>query len=816
MSNTELNSKSSDFENRPTPKRQEEDLLSLFRSYLSYWPIYLLVLVLCGVLAWIYIASRRPLYTAETIIEILDNKDAENRAVAGVNLDDLGFGNKSTDIDKELLLLKSRKIVQKAIEESRFYVDISTRQGLHPHVLYEEVPYTFSLEDGALSAMKKSYSFEVSTLADGKFEVLFPAEDEQKEKVVRIDSLPASFGTPVGVVAMLKNEDYTPDSLKNEAYTSSESEPLKTTVTLSPSMSMARSLAKEGLSVQRVDKNTSIAKIAVTSDNRKKGQTFLEKLVEVYNRERSVDKNITAQGTYDFINVRIDEVSKELSEIEAQLESIKKDQGLKGVQEPGLAVNSGKQIEKLRLETETDLRLMDYLLDYLNDPSKKFELVPNLLTAEGMQGSGAALASTIQAHNAMIMERNTLVKEAGDKHPRLRAINHNIEQSRENIRSATEISRNGLEIKLEDILQQEEKYNETVSEAPEFERKIAVIERERTLRSEIYLLLLTQREKTSIELATSMQSASIIDSPLAATVPSSPKKPVIYLGAFILGLLLTTGGIFIFKASRVKVSSQEDLESLTSLPLLGIIPKTKFESKKDEIQVKIRGNSLMTEVFRTLRTNLGFLAPKSSSSIVLVTSTAEGQGKTFVAANLAVSLSALDKKVLLVGLDLRNPQLGRIFNDGKDKLYYRGIVDLLGDPGANPEDFLVRPESYPNLAVLYAGPIPPNPPELMARSRLTELFEVYREQYDYIILDSAPVGPVVDTFTLSRVADVTLFVLRSAKTQKRDVAFVNYIAENGKLPHIGIVLNDVARASAFSRKKYGYGYGYGLETEKKG
>ena len=323
-------------------------------------------------------------------------------------------------------------------------------------------------------------------------------------------------------------------------------------------------------------------------------------------------------------------------------------------------------------------------------------------------------------------------------------------------------------------------------------------------------MLLTRREETSIQLAASLESARIIDTPLAANIPSSPKKSIILLAGLLLGIILPTGGIFLWKLTRNKIVLEDDIRALTTLPIAGSVPRIQEEvpdPKRPELVVKVEGNSAMTEVFRSLRTNLSFLTQNKRPLVVMATSTVSGEGKTFVISNLAISLSALDQKVLLVGLDIRNPQLRRTF--GIENSSVVGMSDLLNDSSLDPMDYLQQPKGFPNLSIVNAGTVPSSPPELLARPRLDELFDIFRKHFDYIIVDTAPVGPVVDSLVLNRVVDHTIYVTRSGKTEKRDFDYINYLNDNKKLKNVSIVLNDVYIKDSLLVKNYGYGYGYG-------
>lgn len=793
------NSPSSLEKNRSISSPQDLDFLSMIRPYLQFWPLYLLVVVVCLILMGFYIAMKRPLYPVEASILFLENKDSKSSMVDKMDIDFTGLNFNSVNVENELLLIKSREILYKAIEESNTFVDYSTPKGLRRAVWYRELPYTFSFPHDSIDKIRESYNFEVKDLG-GRYVITL---DNEEERIINVPSLPFSFVTKLGTVVMLKNEYFIPQ----------QEYPEHVDVKVYSPLSMAMSMTKQ-LQVRKVDKQASVAILSYTCDHRQKGEAFLTKLVEVYNRERAIDKNITAQKTYDFINERINLIGKELGETERKLESIKREQGVIDLKDLGLAVMASKEAEKLRMSLETESHLMDYLLNFLKDNRKVYELIPGTVSIKSQNSNDQALSATLQAHNALILERNAILKKAGSNHPRLLSLNSEIEQSRQNIRSAVEVVRDGLKIQLKEIALQEKMYDKTVAQAPTFERISVDVERQRAIRSELYLMLLTRREQTSIELAASVESVRIVDTPLASGVPASPKKQVLYLVAVIVGLVLTTLSLFLIRLLRVKFSTIEELKKLTSLPILAQIPKIKSFNGQGEIMVKLKGSSMMTEVYRSLRTNINFVSPNVKCPIIMVTSTIAGEGKTFVASNLAVSLSALEKKVLIIGLDLRNPKLHRAFGEMDKEVIKQGISMLLADSSLNPEDYIVQLPDYPFLSILHAGKTPPNPPELLSRPRFRELIERFREEFDYVILDVAPVGPVVDSFTVAQVADVTLYVSRANYTNRRDLDYIHYLVEHQKLSNVNLIFNGVSESNSILRSKYGYGYGYGKELKE--
>lgn len=766
----------------------ELDLRELILPYLRFWPYYLGAIVLFFVLAWVYTSMQKPEYPVKSSILFVNDEGEKSSLNPNNMLTQLMLGGSDVDIDNEMQILKSREVLEKAIRESRYYVEVESREGLKPRVWYRELPFRISLDDTNLSKIDKELKLELTSTGDGKYHLSYPKKKEE----VAIDKIPGTYTTSFGLLTF-------------EAQTPSEkvpSLPSKFFVTIFSPQARSVKMMEKGITVERAEKAGTIANLTIQTVNKEKGEDFLTKLVEVYNRERAIAKNAKAQHTYDFINERIKILGDELSSIEGRLAGVKRDQGITGYSDLGIAVKGKAEVQKLTAETQNKLNTVNYLLDYVKTTKNQYSLIPSTLGLED-----ASLAGAVNEYNKMIFQRTNLLTTANETHPKVIAQNSVIEKARQNIIAAAEASKVGLEITLKGLSAQDKDFTGKIEGAPAFERLAGDIERERAIRNDLYLMLLTKREETSMQLAASLESAKVVNPPLAEEKASSPKKPIIYLAALLLALLFTTLFVYLWRLTRTKIKTEADVKDLTRLTLLGSVPRLKDVSS-GELIVQTHGNDYTTEVFRNLRTNLSFVTQSKTPIVILVTSTTPAEGKTFIVSNLAISLSALDKKVLLVGLDIRNPQLARTFGIKNVKKY--GVTDLLNDPSLDPAEYYIQPKEYPNLTIIQTGTIPPNPSELLARRRLDELFSMFREQFDYVLIESAPCGPVVDTLVLSRVADATVYVTRADVTDKKDFDYINYLSDARKLPNMSIVVNDVNFSTAKKGKhSYGYGYGYG-------
>ncbi len=357
----------------------------------------------------------------------------------------------------------------------------------------------------------------------------------------------------------------------------------------------------------------------------------------------------------------------------------------------------------------------------------------------------------------------------------------------------------GLQITKDDLAREANRYSRRINDAPTQERQFVSIARQQEIKAGLYLMLLQKREENAITLAATANNAKIIDEALADENPVSPKKMMIYFAALVLGMGLPVGIICLIGLTKFKIEGRADVEKLTLLPVVGDIPLA--DEKTGSVAVFENKNNLMSETFRNIRTNLQFML-ENGKNVILVTSTISGEGKSFISANLAISLSLLGKKVVIVGLDIRKPGLNKVFNISKKE---HGITQFLTNPTMNLMDLVQPSDINKNLFILPGGTVPPNPTELLARDGLDKAIETLRANFDYVILDTAPVGMVTDTLLIGHVVDLSVYVCRADYTRKAELTLVNELAENNKLPNLCIAINGLD----LNRRKYGYYYGYG-------
>lgn len=570
--------------------------------------------------------------------------------------------------------------------------------------------------------------------------------------------------------------------------------------------STAEAYGKE-LSVTPSSKTTTIAKVSLRNTVRRRGVDFINRLVSFYNQDANDEKNEVAQKTAEFIEERIGIINGELGTTESELAAFKQRSGLTNLtSDAQMALQESSRYEQQRTENATQINLVQYLRNYIDDPANMDEVIPANV---GLRDQN--LTSVIDQYNTMIIERKRLLRTSSDSNPAIINMNAGIEAMRRNVRTTVNSVLKGLQIAKADIDRQASKFESRISDAPRQEKEFMTISRQQEIKATLYVMLLQKREENAITLAATANNGRIIEEPLADERPVAPKRMVFMLAALILGLAIPVGIVYLHDLLKYKIENREDVEAITGVAILAELPLVK-KTGEGSIVVRENKNDLMEEMFRGLRTNLLFMLGKDER-VILFSSTQPGEGKSFVAGNLAVSLAYLGKRVVVVGMDIRKPGLNKVFNISRKM---EGITNYLSDPDhVELFDMVQRSDISPNLDILPGGPIPPNPTELVARDVLEKAIARLKERYDYVILDTAPIGMVTDTAIIGRVADMCVYVCRADVTPKAGFSYINVLRRERKFPKLATVINGLdmtKRKNSYGYgygKKYGYGKGYG-------
>ncbi|WP_285819776.1 GumC family protein [Bacteroides acidifaciens] len=758
----------------------------LFR-YLIHWPWFVVSVIVCVAVAWGYLRLTTPVYNVSATVLIKDEKKGGGANMSselekmGMN----GFVSSSSNIENEIEVLTSRTLAREVVSSLGLFVTYMDEDKFPKRELYRTSPVLVSLTPQEADKLPQTMEVGMSLHPSGVMDVQIKVGEKEYRK--RFDKLPAVLPTDEGTVAFFANND-TLSSVRPESVTKER----HITAYINRPFSVAKGYAGS-LSITPTSKATSVVTVSLKNSNTQRGKDYIDKLLEMYNVNANNEKNEVAQRTAEFIDERIGIISKELGSTERDLENFKRSAGITDLtSEAQIALAGNAEYEKKRVENQTQINLVMDLQRYLQ--GTEYEVLPSNV---GLQDAG--VAGAIDRYNEMVSERNRLLRTSTENNPAIVNLNASIRAMRGNIQTTLDATLKGLEITKADLVREAGRYSRRISDAPTQERQFVSIARQQEIKSGLYLMLLQKREENAIVLAAIANNAKIIDEAQAEGAPISPKRSTIYLAALIFGIGIPVGIIYLIGLTKFKVEGRADIEKLTSLPVIGDVPLS--DEKTGSIAVFENQNNLMSETFRNVRTNLQFML-ENGKNVILVTSTISGEGKSFISANLAISLSLLGKKVVIVGLDIRKPGLNTVFNIPKKD---HGITQFLTNPAINLMDLVQPSDINKNLYILPGGTVPPNPTELLARDGLEKAVETLKKNFDYVILDTAPVGMVTDTLLIGRVADLSVYVCRADYTRKAEFTLINELAENDKLPNLCIAINGVD----LQKKKYGYYYGYG-------
>ena len=785
--------KETDFNEAQESKEENIDIKELLFKYVIHWPWFVGAVVACLIAAWIYLYMSTPVYNISATVLIKDDKKGGSAGMLS-GLESLGLDgmiSPSQNIDNEIEVLRSKTIVKEVVENLGLYISYTDEDEFPSKNMYKTSPVQVSLTPQEADLLEEPMIVEMTLQPQGSIDVNVEIGDDEYQK--HFEKLPAVFPTHKGTLAFFQTPDsILPSKKASEEIVGVERTVRNITATINKPLAVAKGYCGN-MTIEPTSKTTSMAVISLKNSNVQRGKDFINKLLEMYNINTNNDKNEVAQKTAEFINERISIISKELGSTEKDLESFKRGAGITDLtSDAQIALTGSAEYEKKRVENQTQINLLQDLQKYMQNEG--YEVLPSNI---GLQDVN--LSAAINRYNDVLVERKRLLRTSTENNPTIINLDTSIHAMKENVQVSLDRVLRGLFITKADLDREANRYSRRISEAPGQEREFVSIARQQEIKAGLYLMLLQKREENAITLAATANNAKIIDDAIADEAPVSPKGKMIYLVALVLGVGIPVGVIYMLELTKFKIEGRADVEKLTSVPIIGDIPLT--DEKQGAIAVFENQNNLMSETFRNIRTNLQFML-ENDKKVILVTSTVSGEGKSFISANLAISLSLLGKKVVIVGLDIRKPGLNKVFNIPRKGV---GITQYLANPEKNLMDLVQLSDVSKNLYILPGGSVPPNPTELLARDGLDKAIEMLKKNFDYVILDTAPVGMVTDTLLIGRVADLSVYVCRADYTHKNEYTLINELAENNKLPNLCTVINGLD----LKRRKYGYYYGYG-------
>ena len=773
-------------------EERDDSLLNfqfLIKTFILNWQWFLLSLIITMSAAMIYVRYSLPVYqvSAKVLIKDEDNTSSRGRSNQIMNTNTLGILTSTDGFDNELEILKSKSLAEETVLDLKLYVNYYSVGKIIDVPVYDETPVLVDLNKEKLEVLEGPVKLHISK-DNNIYNVQGVCMKNGAKQVFNGQGkLPFIIKSPVGTISLVQNPRFVESGVKKK-YIANIYNP----------KAVINSYVNIG--VEPLSKTTSIAVLTRNDLLPERAKEYLKHLVTVYNRQANEDKNIIAVRTEEFINQRLEKINADLGSTDGAIERYKRNNNIiDAASSAQLSLSQSNEADISLRDINTQIMLMQSLKEYMQTPTNKYQTLPSNV---GLKDPSAA--SLIGQYNQIALERNRVLRSASEHSPVIQELTSQLDALVSSINGAIDQSKRGLEIQKKAIMSTYGKYTGKLSQTPEQERFLTEIGRQQTVKSSLYIMLLQKREENSITLAATSDKGRLIDEP-AFMGKVKPKTAIIMLIALLLGIGIPLLILILKELLRYRIEGRQDVEKLTDCPIIADIAMANESIKAvGDIVIKENQNNQMEEIFRGMRTNLQFIL-KESQNVIMFTSSVSGEGKTFVAGNLATSFAFLGKKVLLVGLDIRRPRLSHLFGMDNKK---EGITTLLTKNSVSTDDVLslCMPSGVnKNLDLLIAGPIPPNPSELLTRSTLKEIFDILRKEYDYVIVDTAPVGLVTDTLHIGKVADATVMVCRADYTEKSSFSMVNDFAENNKLPNVSIVVNGVD----MSKKKYGYAYGYG-------
>lgn len=780
-------------------QKEDFDLRMVLEKYLIHWQWFILGAFLCLTLAYVYLRYATPQYQASTTILVKDEKKGGMLSELSA-FSDLGLGSAlKSNVDNEIEILKSRTLVESTIKALKLNVGLIAYGNVKSTEAYKDAPIKVDFINQKPDFFKSrmllnfvaitpdSFTLE-SKIKTAEVSVLAQNKKEYRYGEIIATSLGDFIVTKPIVLNKLIKKDF--QSID---------------ISVSPIDEVTRGYLAR-IKVNPISKTSSVVEISITDPIVKRAEVFLDKMIQIYNADAAADKNFISENTSKFIADRLLLITQELDGVEQDVESFKKSNSLTDIEsEAKLFIEGSSEYNKLSVQNEIKLNVVSSMLNFLKKSTNADLLPANLISGEGDAGE------LINSYNQLILERNRILKSATVLNPTVVTLDQQIASLKSNVAESLSRMQSSLNIQKRNLEGQEGLLDSKIGKIPVQERQFRVIARQQKVKEELYLYLLEKREETAISLAATAPNARVIDAAKASMIPVSPKKNIIYLAALLLGLLIPFGIIYLKDLLDTKVKTRLDIADRFNIPFLGDIPKSLTPS---EI-IDTTSRTSTAEALRIVRANLDFMlnqVPDGRAKSIFLTSTIAGEGKTFLSVNLASIIAHSGKKVLLIGMDIRKPKLNEYIGITKTK----GLTDYLSSKNEPISDFIIKYKGYDNLDVLLAGSIPPNPTELLMNSKVDELFVQFKKDYDFIIVDTAPVSLVSDTLIVAKYADTFVYVVRANHIDKRMLSIPDILHRENKLPNMAFILNDTEITKGYGYGGYGYGgYGYGIASEKK-
>jgi len=759
-------------------------------KYLKKWYWFVLSVIICLLFANFYLKFQNDLYQTQTTI-LLRNDPADTGVSEMAILNGLGLNaGTSKQVEDEIQVLTSKSVMRQVIENLGLNTEYYIKAGFKDEELYPKSPLKLALPFNYNDTVRNDVSFKIVKsgnaydikIKSGHFSENYSVQDITKPISTSIGTFRFYLNAPLVENATYRVITYPKEYLVNRYC--------------------------DNVKVSSVDKKSNAINVSTVNANKTKAENILNKLIEIYNMDAVIDKNMIASNTADFIEDRLKIIGSELYDVELNVENYKKKNNLTDLSsEADLYLQTASEYDKKLSETDTQLKLIVYLENYVKDNKNQYSLIPVNI---GIQDQN--LPSMVEDYNKMILERMKVLRTANENNPVVSQFDQQLKAVKQTLLASISNIKEGLNITKRDFLGKDTQFNSKIRNVPTQERQFLEIKRQQEIKQNLYVFLLQKREENALTLASTVPSARTLDLAYSSISPISPNRKMIYLLALFFGLIIPAVVFYLYELFNFTIVDKKEYLKLVKAPFLGSIGLAK---ESDKIVVREGRTTPIVEMFRLVRTNLQFMLNDAKSPVILITSSISGEGKSFTAINLAMSLALMKKKVVILGLDIRNPMLGDYLSIPKNK----GITLYLSDSGLKPTDIVFPSGIHPYLNVIPAGPVPPNPAELLMSPRLDELIAELKQEYDFIVIDSAPVGVVTDTYLINRIIDNCIYVSRQNYTPREVATLINDVYESKKLKNMSVVFNGTAETSSYGYnyhgRKYKYKYRYAKSNKQK-
>ncbi len=769
------------------------DVAGLLRDYRSHWYWFVISLFVCGVIGLVVISRHKERYVV-TASMLIEQDEKSGGGIGDLSFDMSSMFGGGSQVDDEIFLVSSHALYKDVARELGLDRSRYMREGIRlTRRMYDESPLDVILPPGFADTTRYPVSFKIKINSKGKADVRMK-NIAKKETLHNIKgaTLPLKLENKLGTFMIVPTKYFDPKEPEMTMY-----------ITAANYDGAAEDLSAE-VSAGLASKKANVIKLSYETEDPLFGKKLLNTILQHYNDEGISHKNQKSESTIRFLDDRIELLLGQIRDNDQQVKLFKEQQGIVDVtSEASFNLQLKSQVSNNLFQAETQLEIMKMAREFLNTPGNEYALVPyqNVATSDNPQASDG-LNKLVTTYNELVLQRMQIAANAKSDNIALRKISDQLDALRENIIVTMNKVAESAEVAVRELRHQRDIAQQGIGNYPEQERQFINIRRDRELLNSLYTFLLQKREETAILLANASPRGRIIDEAYQLRDPVSMSNKMILAIALLFGLFIPVIGIYLLRIFRTKLVSREEIENASSIPVLGEVCNTKAPSP---LVVTPGSTSSAAELFKLIRTNLQFVLNGKDQKVVLVTSSRPGEGKSFIAINTAAALAMTGKRVVLIGMDIRKPRLGEYLGLPD----HTGVTAFLSSPEM-PLDKIVMHNPLPvdNLDIILSGLVPPNPSELLLMQRVDDLFNELRQRYDYIVVDSAPLGLVSDTFSLARIADAAIYVTRLNVTTKTDIRFINTVYEEKRLPRLGLVVNGTA-----SFHRYGYGEG---ESKSKG